>query len=115
MAIADLEELKARLRAGRFSLDEVADLASEVLAAIESLQCELEEARKDVERMGFLSVSVMNYGTISADRERDNIVTSPTFGDLPTVSLFTVPSQRVTGIGLCGAIDAAISKVRTVP
>jgi chromosome segregation ATPase len=37
-----LEELKARLSAGRFALDEVAGLASEALAAIESLQRELE-------------------------------------------------------------------------
>lgn len=41
-----LEELKTRLRAGRFDLDEVAGLASEALAAIESLQRELEEARR---------------------------------------------------------------------
>jgi hypothetical protein len=46
MAIADLESLKARLSAGRFALDEVAELTSASLAAIESLQRELEEARE---------------------------------------------------------------------
>jgi exonuclease VII small subunit len=46
MKFVDIDKLKARLRAGRFDLDEVAELASEALAAIESLQRELEEARK---------------------------------------------------------------------
>jgi hypothetical protein len=46
MKFVDIDKLKARLSAGRFDLDEVADLAAEALAASESLQRELEEARK---------------------------------------------------------------------
>jgi exonuclease VII small subunit len=50
----DLEELTTRLRAGRFDLDEVAQLAVEAADAIESLQRELEEARKDADRVDYL-------------------------------------------------------------
>jgi hypothetical protein len=43
----DLEQLKTNLRAGHFALDEVVPLAAQAADAIESLQRELEEARKD--------------------------------------------------------------------
>jgi len=69
--------------------------------------------RRDAERLSFLEDCVMNHGGIDADRDWDAYADSPTHGFLPTVSLFTVPSQWVRGgIGFRGAIDVAMAKVR---
>lgn len=68
------------------------------------------EATDDTRRMDFLEDIVMRNGqTLSADRERDSTTSSPTYGDLPTVCLFTIPSQHVRGIGFRGAVDEAMA------
>lgn len=67
------------------------------------------ELSDDTKLLDFLSDCVMNHRVISAERDRDAVVDSPTFGDLPTVTLFTVPSQHVRGLGLRDAIIAAIN------
>lgn len=63
---------------------------------------------KDIDRLDFLDRCVMSGGVIEARRDRDPYVKSKTFGYLNTVGLFTVPSQHVRGVGLRGAIDAAM-------
>lgn len=45
----DIEGLKKRLRAGRFSLDEVAPLAAKAADAIESLQRENEQLQRVID------------------------------------------------------------------
>lgn len=73
---------------------------------IEVTDCEID---RDSARLDFLDGCVMTNGrSISAERDRAPFVESPTHGDLPTVTLFTVPSQHVRGTGLRDAIDAAM-------
>jgi hypothetical protein len=65
MKFVDIDKLKARLSAGRFDLDEVAGLAAESLAAIESLQREnagLRTERTELERK-------LDHANIAADAE----------------------------------------------
>lgn len=66
----------------------------------------------DVARLDFLEACVMRNGggVINAERDRDPCVDSPTFGPLPTVTMFTIQSQHVNGDGLRGAIDAAMKE-----
>ena len=68
------------------------------------------EATDDTRRMDFLEDIVMRNGqTLSANRDHDSTTSSPTYGDLPTVCLFTIPSQHVRGIGFRGAVDEAMA------
>ena len=65
----------------------------------------------DTERIDFLEKCVMENGhCVSANRDFDCYKNSPHYGYLPTVTLFTVPSQHVKGDGFRGAIDKAIEK-----
>lgn len=68
------------------------------------------EVARDAARLDFLDRCVMNHRCISAERDRDGTVGSPTYGDLPTVTIFTIPSQHKKGLGLRGAIDAAMAQ-----
>lgn len=69
---------------------------------------------EDTRRMDFLEDIVMRNGkTLSANRDRDATTSSPTYGDLPTVCLFTIPSQHVRGIGFRGAVDEAMAEVKS--
>ena len=80
----------------------------DLLAERDSLAAELERLREDGRRLDFLERCVMSDGKVfNAMRDRDPYEASPTFGYLPTVTLFTVPSQHVRGEGLRSAIDAA--------
>jgi hypothetical protein len=68
------------------------------------------DAEKDAARMDFIERCVMKDGqAFSARRDYDSFTNSPTYGYLPTVEVFTVPSQHVRGLGLRGAIDAAMA------
>lgn len=65
----------------------------------------------DAARLDFMERCVMEDGKcFSAEREYNPMMDEPTFGYLPTVKVFTVPSQHVRGVGLRGAIDAAMKK-----
>jgi hypothetical protein len=86
-------------------------LAAERLTA---LQARAEAAERDVARLDFLESVTMGPISrgrgFSASRDYEGQTDSPLYGDLPTVTFFTVPSQHVKGLGVRGAIDAAIAK-----
>ena len=68
----------------------------------------------DKERLDFVEKCIMNAGKISARRDHNPNVDSESFGDLPTMQLFTVPSQHVRETGLRNTIDLAINTAKEI-
>lgn len=49
-------------------------------------------------------------GSFNSSRERDPFTNSPTFGDLDKWTIFTCPSQHVTGENIRDAFSKAMDK-----
>jgi hypothetical protein len=61
----------------------------------------------DTELLNWLENCIMNHGGVSASRDWNPMRNEPTFGYLPTMTLFTVPSQHIKAVGLRAVIEAA--------